>query len=43
MQLVKKIALVFIASTVLAGSLAGCKKEEEKPAAPAAPKPDAPK
>ena len=46
MQIVKKLALVFIASAVLAGSLAGCKKEDEvkKPDVPAAPKmPDAPK
>ena len=39
MQLVKKLALVFVASGVLAGTLAGCgEKKEEAPAK----KPDAP-
>ena len=37
MQLVKKLALVFVASGVLVGTLAGCgeKKEEPKKDAPA--------
>jgi hypothetical protein len=48
MHLVKKLALVFVASGVLAGTLAGCgekkdggeaPKTPEKPAMPEAPKP----
>jgi hypothetical protein len=38
MQLVKKVALVFVASGFLVGTLAGCgekKPEEKKPEAPA--------
>jgi hypothetical protein len=45
MQLVKKMALVFVASGVLVGTLAGCgdKKEPEAPKKTDAPAPEAPK
>lgn len=35
MQLVKKVALVFLASGVLMGTLAGCGEKKEEPKKPA--------